>query len=430
MTERRSTYFIFQGLLTIILLLFYFYRRDQIEDWPIRLGVLTLLSGGLLGLLAMAPDRWLENSKAQGAWFVVDILLASVTLYWIQQPTSDLYLAYFLVIFGTAITHSMTQSFMVALLATILYSYLSWHTTREAPQEFWLRLPFLWIVASFTGILSRDTRENEEKQERTYRERLFHLERLAVLGQVAAEIAHRIKAPLTTIRVNAEVLAHQKDMPKKHLGELSRIETEVDHCKEVLQKLLTLGRIEELEMEAIDLMSIVRDMLKAHRMQLRREKISLHTQGLHGKSWVHGDPALLSEALSAILQNAIEAMPQGGQLHVKVRHQQGGGWWPSERARNRRVFVTIQDTGIGIEAEKLETIFRPFFTTKTNQGNGLGLSSALRIIDKHGGSIAVTSDGPGKGACFSLSLPEQSGSLQIPAPVATNTRSKQPALAA
>jgi signal transduction histidine kinase len=354
----------------------------------------------------MAPAKWLENPKIQGIWFVADIMLASATLYWIQQPTSDLYLVYFLVIFGTAITRSMVQSFLVALLATLIYSYLSWQATLAPSQEFWLRVPFLWIVASFTGLLSQESRDEEKMREETYRERLFHLERLAVLGQVAAEIAHRIKAPLTTIRVNAEVLARQKDFPQKRLGELTQIQREVDHCKEVLQKLLSMGRIEELETAPMDLKHTIRSILMNVQPLLSQRKIELITDGLDGKGEISGDVVLLGEAISAVIQNAIEAMPAGGRMLVSIAYAKPEAWWRLKIRKPGRWEVRIQDTGIGIVRGKLETIFRPFFTTKKDKGNGLGLSSALRIFDKHGGSISVESAGEGKGACFILSLPD------------------------
>lgn len=405
MNERRSTYFIFQGLLTIVLLLFYFFRREQIEDWPIRLFGLASIATALLAALAIAPAAWLENPKAQAGWFVVDILMASITLYWIQQPTSDLYLAYFLVIFGTAITHSMTQSFLVAFLATILYYYLSWNTPGTTPQEFWLRLPFLWIVASLTGILSRDAHDAQQKQENNYRERLGHLERLAVLGQVAAEIAHRIKAPLTTIRVNAEVLEHQKDIPARRKTELVRIQHEVDHCKDVLQQLLTLGRIEEMSFTPMDLSTMVRQLLDGMDAQLKQNKIHLLTRGLEQTVSIQADTGLLGEAITAILQNAVEAMPTGGKLEVALECGSRIQWWKGKRRNEERYSLVISDNGQGIASHQKETIFRPFYTTKQGSGSGLGLSSALRILDKHGGTIHAESDGPGHGSRFTLVIP-------------------------
>src|SRR4051812_38711102 len=143
MTDKRSTYFVFQALLTIVLLLFFLYQRDFVLQWPLRLIGLSLVMGGMLVFLAMAPARWLQLQSVQGVWFLIDVLMSSLTLYWAHQPGSDLYVTYFLVIFGTALTESIAQSFLVALVATILYSYSSLSAANGLPQdpEFWLRIP-------------------------------------------------------------------------------------------------------------------------------------------------------------------------------------------------------------------------------------------------------------------------------------------------
>lgn len=410
MNQRRSNYFIFQGLLTVILLLFFLYQRELVRGWPVYLMGLTVWLGGALVFLAKAPVSWLKRAWVQACLFLGDVLLSSLTLYWAQRPDSDLYLTYFLVIFGTALTQNMVHSFLVALLATLLYAVSAIHSVGEwtLGTEFWLRIPYLWIMAAFTALLTRDTREERQKQEHQYQERLFHMERLAALGQISAEIAHRIKAPLTTIRVNAEVLAHQQDTSRKALKELTQIQQEVDHCKEILQKLLNLGRIEEMDIESMDLAKSIRAALETVRPQLESQRVELREAGLDEPAIVQGDPVLLTEAILAVLQNAVEAMPQGGDLRVSLHWVRRGGWWLI-RSKNRDSFeIVIEDTGAGIDPAHLETIFRPFYTTKKEHGNGLGLSAALRILVKHSGSIRATSDGVGRGARFTLTLPKSS----------------------
>jgi signal transduction histidine kinase len=106
-----------------------------------------------------------------------------------------------------------------------------------------------------------------------------------------------------------------------------------------------------------------------------------------------GDATLLREAVAALLQNAIEASPEGGA--VKVSASTRGGF--------HRILVS--DDGEGISPENLERIFEPFFTTKKGEGSGLGLSAALRIAAKHGGSVEAESAGPGRGARFTLLIP-------------------------
>jgi signal transduction histidine kinase len=408
MANRRNTYFIFQALLTVILLLFFLYRKEFILTQPVLLSVVCSLLGGILVFLAVAPTRWLEKQWVQGLWFLSDVLISSFTLYWARQPGSDLYLTYFLVIFGTALTENISHSFLVALVATLLYGYLSLRTTPggvPTDPEFWLRLPYLWIFASFTALLTRDSRESRKQQEQSYKERLFHMERLAALGQISAEVAHRIKAPLTTIRVNAEVLAHQAQLPPAMQKDLLQIQHEVDHCKEILQKLLELGRIEEMDQDPLDLQQAILAAVETIRPQLAPHKILLKTEGLDQGAPILGDSILVSESIVAVLQNAIEAMPHGGDLSVQLNLRKKLPWWWFRSSQKDFFEVLIQDSGEGIPKERLETIFRPFYTTKEGKGSGLGLSAALRIVDKHGGSIRVASDGTGQGAVFTLTFP-------------------------
>jgi signal transduction histidine kinase len=406
MTNRRSTYFIFQALLTVILLLFFLYRREFVMQFPLRLFSLSLVMGGLLIFIAKAPQAWLGRPGVQGTWFLCDVLLSSLTLYWAGQPSSDLYVTYFLVIFGTALTENVAHSFLVALVATLLYGYSAIAHSGEIPKdpEFWLRLPYLWIFASFTAMLTRDSRQARQQQEATYRERLFHVERLAALGQISAEVAHRIKAPLTTIQVNAEVLAHQKDTPARMQGELIQIQQEVGHCKEILQKLLELGRIEEMDVQQMDLRGSIHSALETVRPQLQRHQIQLLSRGLEADAPLEGDPILIAEAILAVLQNAVEAMEHGGELRISLNRWAKSPWW-TLRKPPKNYEIVIEDTGVGIQPTQMETVFRPFFTTKKNQGSGLGLSAALRIVDKHGGTIKAYSAGPNQGARFHLTFP-------------------------
>ncbi|MFA5975089.1 MAG: ATP-binding protein [Elusimicrobiota bacterium] len=407
MSERRSTYFIFQGLLTVILLLFFLYHKELAVESVICWIFLVSGLSGLLAFVALAPLGWLAQSKIQAALFVVDVIISSVILQWAQRPDSDLYLTYFLVILGTALTQNMLQSFIIASLATLLYAYSSLRSSSQITigTEFWLRIPYLWIVAAFTAMLSRDSNEDRKKMELQHRERLFHMERLVVLGQISAEIAHRIKAPLTTIRVNAEVLSYQRDLPAKMKKDLVQIQQEVDHCKTILQKLLNLGRIEEIDVQRMDLRDAIQCALDTVQPQLPRQGIRLNVQGMDTPSIVQGDSVLLAEAIVAVLQNAVEAMPEGGDLELGLYWIRRGKWWRL-RSKDQEMFdVVIADSGVGINPDQLETIFRPFFTTKMNQGSGLGLSAALRILDKHGGSIHAHSEGLGRGTRFTLTLP-------------------------
>ncbi|MEK7859662.1 MAG: ATP-binding protein [Elusimicrobiota bacterium] len=405
--DRRGIYFAFQGLLMAVLLLLFLYQYRGIEGWVERFFFLTGVLGGSLVFLRLASIETLSLWYVQAGLFLGDAALASLTLHW-AQPRSDLYLIYFLIIFGTALTRNLTQSLVVALVTSLLYLLSGWSPVRGFPHDtgFWLRVHFLWVTASLLAILSRDAQQAQAEQEEKYRERLVQIERLATLGQVAGEVAHRIKGPLTTILVNAEVLAHRFAKSKETVKELKEIQDEVGRCKEILKNLLDLGRIEEMDFSPVDLRDPLRFALRSLEPRLKKGGIRHEVSGVEEPLMVDGDQSLLQEAISAVLHNAVDAAAHGGRIKVSVRGD--GHWlpWRSPQAAPASYVLTIEDDGKGILAKDLERVFQPFFTTKAD-GSGLGLSAALRILQKHKGTVEAQSGGLGLGTRILLTLPKR-----------------------
>ena len=378
--------------MAVLLLLLLFQSRGRPNE--VSLEILAGLLGGTLIVLRLAPDRVLLHWWFQAGLFVGDALAATVTLGW-THPHADLYLLYLLLVFGSALTRNARQSLAVAGTAIALYLITGWGMKSGWPteSEFWLRALFLAVSASLMAVLSSDARQAQDEQLRRYEERLVQVGRLATLGRVAGEVAHRIKGPLTTIAVNAEVLAHRLAEDKAALKELDEIGGEVERCKKILKDLLDLGRIEEMDVAPVDLRAPVRKVLRLLATQAQSRGVKLASSGLNVPMRMRGDAILLQEALAALVQNALEASSNGAA--VRISAATSGGF--------HRVIVT--DQGGGISTDELERIFEPFFTTKKGEGSGLGLSAALRIAAKHGGSVEVDSAGPGRGARFTFSVP-------------------------
>lgn len=403
--DRRGTYFAFQGLLMAVLILLFVYQRQNPDGWTGRFFLLSLFTGASLLFLHVASLKTLSNWWVQVGFFLTDVAVSSLALQWTHSQW-DLYLLYVFIIFGTALSGRAAQSFLVALVTTALYLAASWSPVHGLPHDpvLWLRVLFFWIMTLLLAVLSRDSKRTQQEQERRYQERLIQLERLAALGQVAGEVAHRIKGPLTTILVNAEVLAQKNSGAKEMLLELDQIREEVAHCKEILKTLLDLGRIEEVDPARIDLRKPIRSAVKSLETQLHSRGIRLEISGLEKPLPMLGDASLLHEAVAAVLQNAYEAARRGGRIRLRVQRERRGIAWLSSRNARGGYRVLVEDDGRGIHPRDLERVFQPFFTTK-GDGHGLGLSAALRILQKHSGSIEADSDGPGKGACFVLTLP-------------------------
>lgn len=378
--------------MAVLLLLFLYQPRE-----PHVAGRLILVVGLLVGsaaLLRLVPDRVLTLWWFHALLFVGDVAAAILILGWTGSQ-AELFLIYLLIVFGSALTRSSRQHLVVAAATLALYLVSGWRPVTGWPHspEFWLRAVFLAVSSVLMTILGRDSRQAQEEQRHRYEERLVQVGRLATLGRVAGEVAHRIKGPLTTIAVNAEVLAHRRGVDKAALKELAEIGAEVSKCKAILKDLLDLGRIEEMDVAELDLRAPLRAALKSIEAQVRRRSVRLAKEGLEGALRVRGDGALLQEAVLALLQNAVEAVPDGGSVSLRV----------STAGDFRR--VEVRDDGAGISSEDVERIFEPFFTTKKDSGSGLGLSAALRIAAKHGGTLTAQSDGPGRGSCFALLIP-------------------------
>ncbi|TBR23368.1 hypothetical protein EPO15_06130 [bacterium] len=406
--DRRWTYFVFQGLLTVIILLFFFYHREGVSAWAAKFSTLSaafILS--LWGLRRVDSGR-LTGLSVQGGIFVFDSVLASLALLWTQEPRSEIYLTYFLIIFGTALTRSLRQSFLIALVASAAYVTTSWDPGLGAVQEssFWLRLVYLWVMACFAAVLSLDARRETESRELSHQASLRAMEQLAALGRLSGEVAHGIKGPLTTILVNADILLQKHGRVPGVASELKQIQDEVGRCRTVLQNLLELGRIEEMDYDLFDLRDPVRSALEKMATRLKRRRVRVSKRGFEDPAPVIGDPSLLYEAVYEVLQNAEQAARTGGRVDVRLRSVSKRAWWDSDAGTPRpHIELTVADDGSGMDGATLARAFDPFFTTKRKEGSGLGLSSALRILHKHSGNLEASSEGSGRGSRFTFSLP-------------------------
>ncbi|MCX5795405.1 MAG: ATP-binding protein [Elusimicrobia bacterium] len=406
-TGRRAVYFAFQGLFMAVLLLIFLYQETSLAEWEGRFLFLVAAGGAAMVFLQAAPEKVLGSWYFEVGLFMGDAALASLILHWTQHG-SDLYLIYFIIIFGTALLRNLTQSLIVAVVTSGLYLVSAWHPREGLPHtaSFWLRVNFLWVSSALLAILSRDSRQVQGDLERRHQDRLVQYGRLAALGRLAAEVAHRIKGPLTTIMVNAEVLAQSDRRTPQELTELNQIRDEVDHCRVILKGLLDLGRIEEMDRARFDLREPLRRALDALTPRLQNRRVRL-VVSLGEPLPVLGDAVLMEEALLVVLHNAADSVRTGGRIGVTARAAPGKFSWRELPWKPGLCEVIVEDDGRGIRPDEQERIFEPFFTTKGKEGSGLGLSAALRVLQKHGGSIVAYSDGPGRGARFTVTMPRR-----------------------
>lgn len=231
-------------------------------------------------------------------------------------------------------------------------------------------------------------------------------EKLAVVGQLAAGIAHQIGTPLNVISGSAEYLMMEWSDDKPRPQELEIIIAQTDRITKLIQQLLNFARPARMELQSLDLHELLQTVLALTEHQIAKEGISVATDFEVDLPPIVGDANQLEQAFLNIVINAWHAMPNGGSLTlgaravpVSDRHRRVG------RTTKPGVEVVITDTGMGIAPEHRSRIFDPFFSTKgVGKGTGLGLAICRRIIDDHHGSIEVESV-VGRGTTFTIWLP-------------------------
>jgi two-component system NtrC family sensor kinase len=249
------------------------------------------------------------------------------------------------------------------------------------------------------------TRTLEQRVERKSREleqahhSLLHSEKLASVGKLAATVAHEINNPLFGILTNARLARKNVDQAElsaesklKLVGKLSIIERESQRCGEIVKNLLMFSRQAPLRVELVTMKTVTERCVALIRHAYQLQNIQLDVQ-CTDEAVVKGDPGQLQQVLLALLVNASDAMPQGGQVGIHAG------------VEGSEVVVRISDNGPGIPEELQERIFEPFFSTKEDgQRTGLGLAIAAGIVEQHEGTIKVTSS-LGKGTEFIIRLP-------------------------
>lgn len=239
-------------------------------------------------------------------------------------------------------------------------------------------------------VFSRDiTQKRKEEAE------LQHANQMALVGEMAAGLAHEIKNPLAGIKVSLEVLADELDLNDDDQELFTRIINETNRVEKLLKGLLNYARPPELHCEPFDLHKLLDNTIKNIALKGKtssKEGVEFRKHYAAGMPLVDADSSQLQQVFLNIFLNAIEAMPDGGLVDVSTT-----------QVDENNLLIKIKDTGKGISDNALKTIFQPFVTTKS-RGTGLGLAISKRIIEEHFGTIEAVS-GDHDGTLFTILLP-------------------------
>ena len=238
----------------------------------------------------------------------------------------------------------------------------------------------------------------EERRAQDALDQLFHLERIATLGELTATLAHELNQPLSAIVANAEAgrrFVANDAISLEDVDEILRdISAEGQRAGQVLQRLRAMLRRSPFVREPVNLNEVAEGVAELLRPDAKRRQSRIELDLIDPMPDVVGDPVQMQQVVLNLMINGLDA--------VEALGKGGGAVGVRTTVENGAVSVAVWDTGVGIDGLE-EHVFKPFFTTKPD-GLGMGVSLSRSIIEAHGGEITGV-DNPGRGAIFSFSLP-------------------------
>ncbi|MEE9569871.1 MAG: ATP-binding protein [Candidatus Binatia bacterium] len=253
------------------------------------------------------------------------------------------------------------------------------------------------LLVGFTVRNANRTIDRQYSELKQANQKLLHTAKLASVGQFVDGIAHEINNPTGIVVARADYLADTAEemaLAPSLREDIEVIRRQANRISKIVRDLLVFSRPSVVKMESTDLNSVVKRTLALVQPALDRRNIELHYSTADSLPPIQGDSDRLEQVFTNIVNNAVDAMPTGGQLRVETGID-----------HDKNVYVRFTDTGAGIDKEHLGDIFDPFFTTKgPDKGSGLGLAVSYGFIRDHNGSIDVESQ-PGQGSTFTVRLP-------------------------
>ena len=346
---------------------------------------------------------------------VVSFLLKLVLWYILMGWTDGIRSSYYWIMLLPVISAATSLGFIGLVAATVLActAYLSFLLFLQPDQfippdqirELTLRLITFPVAGFLTYEVLEANRVAARKAElaaEQLAEANRHLqeaeaavrrsERLAALGQLSAGLAHELRNPLGTMKTSAEMLQKNVESGNAVAREMAEfISSEVDRTNSLITRFLDFARPLALRLERTDLTRVIDQAVSDIEKHSPPLEVAIYKNYAPDIGPFLLDGQLMERVLYNLLLNAAQASPIGGSVTVKTRRLNG------------MVEIAVIDRGSGIDSKHLENVFNPFFTTKAT-GVGLGLAIVSKIVDEHGGKIAVESE-PGTGSIFRVYLP-------------------------
>jgi PAS domain S-box-containing protein len=250
-------------------------------------------------------------------------------------------------------------------------------------------------------ITERKRAERESQRLRQLEADLGHFNRVSMIGELAASLAHEVKQPIAAAVTNANACLRWLARTQPDLEEAreaaSRIVKDATRAAEIITRTRSLYQKDAGQRELLDVTGVIREMIALLQNEAARYSISIRPELAEGVPEVMADRVQLQQVFMNLMLNGIEAMTEtAGELTIRLQVDQEG-----------QLLISVSDTGVGLPTEKADHIFDAFFTTKP-QGTGMGLAISRSIVESHGGRLWATANG-GRGATFCFTLPREMG---------------------
>ena len=355
----------------------WFGRAFVVNDWyitayePIR-----DVTGSIVGILYVGVlEKKYADMKKSTMWLFLSVTLAGMAI--------AIVVSYLL---ATGIAKPLKR--LVAATRQIAAGALDHEVESEAKDEIGE------LARAFNSMVS-SIRERDERLREQAELQVMKAEKLAMIGRLAAGVAHEINNPLGGILLYSNLMLEDMSADDPQRETLENIVKETDRCKSIVRGLLDFARQREPNPELGRVEETIESVLLLLEQHALFHNISVEKRFDDNLPMISFDKSQMQQVFMNIILNAAESMDGDGKIRIDVTLSVDG----------KQVLLSFTDTGHGIPKQNLEKLFEPFFTTKKpGEGTGLGLSISYGIVRKHGGTIEVSSE-VGKGTTFTVSLP-------------------------
>lgn len=373
------------------------------------------------------------DSKQKLQVFIIIVLVSIISLLHYNTPTKIwqfhlLYMqAYFVPIILAAFQFGVTGGLGTALLVSAIYFphiMLQWGGLVENNLMRFLQILLFNVVGYLTGLKSQGERNEKEKYQKAandlqgsmeklkrqsdkisaMEEEVRAADRLAIIGELTASLAHEVRNPLGSIRGAVEIIRSKVPENIKKLEFFDILIQDTERLSQVVENYLGFSKKQSGQFSVYSLNDTIYNIVLMIGAQARKNKVNIKTEFNNKAYNLKGDPNHLWQIMINVLLNAIQAMPDGGEIVIKTKtlnETESSRLFDKENIKsNTFICLSVTDSGPGMSKDEIQEIFKAFYTTK-NKGSGLGLAIVKRIAEENNWKIEMNSQ-PGVGTEFAL----------------------------